>query len=301
MYAIETDKTYYFLYSFLHYYDRFHEDEENSIIDLNYMVSNWFILNRDLWKSRDISSLGTMQGNIVYLAGIVYQFINDEKQLLAQQQPYRKEKNFQRFYLDVKGVEENYYRFLNKLSFAIGNSTDLIRLLEFDSEKLVETYYELEKKVANLANNTNNTMSKITEEFEEYNSLLDKHKISLQESQTKLKAHEKAIKKSSKKIKGFQKESITILGIFSAIVIGASGSLTIVSSAFSGLNSASPLQVYLVLFVLALIFVNVIFILTNFIKDVNEINRQNSNLWIVITVFNISIMIVILCLIANVK
>lgn len=78
----------------------------------------------------------------------------------------------------------------------------------------------------------------------------------------------------SKEIKSIEKEYISILGIFAAIVLAFVGGITFSSSVLQNINSISIYRLLIVIDLLAFVLVNVIYILIKFIL---EINGKDSN------------------------
>lgn len=76
------------------------------------------------------------------------------------------------------------------------------------------------------------------------------------------------IEESHKEIKGIQKEYITILGIFAAIMLAFVGAFTFSTSVLNNLGKADTLE--LVALVIGLVFVLLISILIDFLRDIND-------------------------------
>lgn len=91
-------------------------------------------------------------------------------------------------------------------------------------------------------------------------------------------------------IKGIEKEYITILGIFAAIVLTFVGGITFSSSVLDNINSVSPYRLLIVIDLLALVLMNVIHLLIRFILNVND---SDSNIYDIFDIckFNIACLI----------
>jgi len=79
-----------------------------------------------------------------------------------------------------------------------------------------------------------------------------------------------------------QKEYITILGIFAAIVLAFTGGIVFSSSVLENIDKASIYRLSLMAFIIGLVFFNLIWILIDFIRDINgKVIRKK---WIVMLV-----------------
>lgn len=81
-----------------------------------------------------------------------------------------------------------------------------------------------------------------------------------------------------KQIKGVEKEYISILGIFAAIVLAFVGGITFSTSVLQNISSVSAFRLLLVVDFLAFILINVIYILVKFIFAINEKNEKLFNI-----------------------
>ncbi len=71
------------------------------------------------------------------------------------------------------------------------------------------------------------------------------------------------------KQKDMQKEYITILGIFAAIVLAFTGGMAFSSSVLENIDKASVYRITLIAFVIGLVFFNLIWLLIDFIREIN--------------------------------
>ena len=78
------------------------------------------------------------------------------------------------------------------------------------------------------------------------------------------------IEESHKEIKGIQKEYITILGIFAAIMLAFVGAFTFSTSVLNNLGKADTLELVAVALVIGLVFVLLISILIDFLRNIND-------------------------------
>ncbi len=75
--------------------------------------------------------------------------------------------------------------------------------------------------------------------------------------------------KLKQEIKGYQKESITILGIFASIVLAFTGGMTFSSSVLENIDKSSIYRIILVICLLGIVLFNVIWMLIKFLCDMN--------------------------------
>ena len=78
------------------------------------------------------------------------------------------------------------------------------------------------------------------------------------------------VEESHKEIKGIQKEYITILGIFAAIMLAFVGAFTFSTSVLNNLGKADILELVVVALVIGLVFVLLISILIDFLREIND-------------------------------
>ena len=80
-----------------------------------------------------------------------------------------------------------------------------------------------------------------------------------------------------KEIKSVEKEYISILGIFAAIVLAFVGGITFSTSVLQNISMVSIFRLLLVIDFLAFILINTIYILVKFIFTINEKNANFFN------------------------
>ena len=78
------------------------------------------------------------------------------------------------------------------------------------------------------------------------------------------------VEESHKEIKGIQKEYITILGIFAAIMLAFVGAFTFSTSVLNNLGKADTLDLVAVALVIGVVFVLLISIIIDFLRDIKD-------------------------------
>lgn len=76
-----------------------------------------------------------------------------------------------------------------------------------------------------------------------------------------------------------QKEYITILGIFASIVLAFTGGMAFSSSVLENITNASAYRMVLLAFIIGLVFFNLIWLLMDFIRDINGKSIRKKWLW----------------------
>lgn len=89
---------------------------------------------------------------------------------------------------------------------------------------------------------------------------------------------EEAKENLQKQIKGVEKEYISILGIFAAIVLAFVGGITFSTSVLQNISVVSVFRLLLVVDFLAFVLINVIYILVKFIFTINEKDAKLFNI-----------------------
>lgn len=106
---------------------------------------------------------------------------------------------------------------------------------------------------------------------------------------------EEAKENLQKQIKGIEKEYISILGIFAAIVLTFVGGITFSTSVLQNISVVSVFRLLLVVDFLAFVFINAIYILVKFIFTINDKNTKLFN----IKVLNISCIIIAIIIVIS--
>ena len=81
-----------------------------------------------------------------------------------------------------------------------------------------------------------------------------------------------------KQIKSVEKEYISILGIFAAIVLAFVGGITFSTSVLQNISAVSAFRLLLVVDFLAFVLINIIYILVKFIFTINEKDSKLFNI-----------------------
>ena len=83
------------------------------------------------------------------------------------------------------------------------------------------------------------------------------------------------LNKVKKSLNGAQKEYISILGIFAAIVLGFTGGMTFSSSVLENINKSSVYRLIIVAIIIGFVFYNLVYLLLDFISKMTEKNNMH--------------------------
>ena len=145
---------------------------------------------------------------------------------------------------------------------------------------------DIRKEIIKLYDHTNLDIARINYTktmSNETMSELVKTKLFSKELEKKVKASEEWVRKSQKRTinhieimsndikknqKDMQKEYISILGIFASIVLAFTGGMTFSSSVIENIHKASIYRVTIIALIVGFVFINIIWLLMDFIKTI---------------------------------
>ena len=104
--------------------------------------------------------------------------------------------------------------------------------------------------------------------------------------------------KATDKLNGMQKDYITILGIFAAIILAFVSGLVFSNSVLQNIDKASIYKLLLISIIIGFFITNILLFLFNFVKSIVRNNENNSALDPHISYFNLAAIILILVLFA---
>lgn len=171
------------------------------------------------------------------------------------------------------------------------------------------TTIDISKEIVKLYDHTNLDIARINYTktmTDETKSELAKNKLLVEELEQKVRTSEETLKKVSEetieeankisdqvqeKQKDMQKEYITILGIFASIVLAFTGGMTFSSSVLENMHKSSIYRVMIMAFIIGFVFINLIWLLMDFVKTINGTGVRRWK-WLI----SIDVMITILIL-----
>ena len=104
--------------------------------------------------------------------------------------------------------------------------------------------------------------------------------------------------KATDKLNGMQKDYITILGIFAAIILAFVSGLVFSNSVLQNIDKASIYKLLLISITIGFFITNILLFLFSFVKSIIRNNENNSALDPHISYFNLAAIILILVLLA---
>lgn len=87
-----------------------------------------------------------------------------------------------------------------------------------------------------------------------------------------------------KRQEDMQKEYITILGIFASIVLAFTGGIVFSSSVLENIDKSSVYRISLITFIIGLVFFNLIWVLLDFIRDINGKIIRKKWIWLLVNI-----------------
>lgn len=202
---------------------------------------------------------------------------------------YKKGQNFRHYYSDIFSTLT-----LIDGDSSIGSLDVLAQNIQTIKDEYVAinkdengTVLDISKEILKLYDHTNLDIARINYTktmTNETMSELAKNKLLVSELEKKVQNSEglfqdmtgrtiKKVKRLSRQIQknqeDMQKEYITILGIFAAIVLAFTGGMVFSSSVLENIDKASVYRIVLVSLIVGLVFFNLIWLLTDFIRDIN--------------------------------
>ena len=93
---------------------------------------------------------------------------------------------------------------------------------------------------------------------------------------------ENLLKKTRRKVKSLQIESITILGIFAAVMLAFVGGITFSTSVLQNIHKASKYRITFITFLIGLILFDVIWVLMNFIHEIVQDTESNKKIFYIV-------------------
>lgn len=215
------------------------------------------------------------------------------------------EDNFRHYYSDIFSILS-----LIDADSSIGSLDNLATNVKIIKEEYTPnknqddegTCIDISKEIAKLYDHTNLDIARINYTktmANETRSELVKTRLLVKELEQKNQQSETSLKELSSKTTGrlkdlsgeiqqrqeaMQKEYITILGIFAAIVLAFTGGIVFSGSVLENIDKVSIYRISLISFVIGLVFFNLIWALIDFIRDINGKTIRKKWLWALVNV-----------------
>ena len=159
-------------------------------------------------------------------------------------------------------------------------SKSIIKLFDHTNLEVARINYTKQLNNATKSDlaSTKELLEKQREEFDNTKSETETIRNTLREET------EKANKKIEDNQKQMQNEYVTILGIFAAIVLAFTGGMTFSSSVLNNISKASVYRLSLISFIIGLVFFNLIWVLIDFVRDINGKTIRKKWLFVVVNI-----------------
>lgn len=159
-------------------------------------------------------------------------------------------------------------------------SKSIIKLFDHTNLEVARINYTKQLNNATKSDlaSTKELLKKQREEFDNTKSETETIQNTLREET------EKANKKIEDNQKQMQNEYVTILGIFAAIVLAFTGGMTFSSSVLNNISKASVYRLSLISFIIGLVFFNLIWVLIDFVRDINGKTIRKKWLFVVVNI-----------------
>ena len=159
-------------------------------------------------------------------------------------------------------------------------SKSIIKLFDHTNLEVARINYTKQLNNATKSDlaSTKELLKKQREEFDNTKSETETIQNTLREET------EKANKKIEDNQKQMQNEYVTILGIFAAIVLAFTGGMTFSSSVLNNISKASVYRLSLISFIIGLVFFNLIWVLIDFVRDINGKTIKKKWLFVVVNI-----------------
>lgn len=178
---------------------------------------------------------------------------------------------------NIQAVKEGYLqRNFDKSGKAINVKKEIVKLYDHTNLDIARINYTKTM--------TNETMSELAKNKSLVTTLDGKVEESIQ-SLTDVS------RKFEKKQEGMQREYITILGIFAAIVLAFTGGMVFSSSVLENIHKASAYRMVFITLIIGFVFFNLIALLIDFIRDINKRPTKKKWFWICVNLFFVVSMI----------
>ena len=159
-------------------------------------------------------------------------------------------------------------------------SKSIIKLFDHTNLEVARINYTKQLNNATKSDlaSTKELLKKQREEFDNTKSETETIRNTLREET------EKANKKIEDNQKQMQNEYVTILGIFAAIVLAFTGGMTFSSAVLNNISKASVYRLSLISFIIGLVFFNLIWVLIDFVRDINGKTIRKKWLFVVVNI-----------------
>ena len=170
---------------------------------------------------------------------------------------------------------------------------DGYQAVNYDGDKLID----ISKSIIKLFDHTNLEVARINytkqlnnatkSDLASTKELLKKQREEFDNTKSETETIQNTLREDKKiedNQKQMQNEYVTILGIFAAIVLAFTGGMTFSSSVLNNISKASVYRLSLISFIIGLVFFNLIWVLIDFVRDINGKTIRKKWLFVVVNI-----------------
>lgn len=241
------------------------QERRDKLIELLFELSKAQDIFRDNKKRSDIF---LKLEEIYYIPGsdeYFRHFYSDILSTLTQIDSNDNEGSLDVLAVNMQAIKDGYQAKNYDGDKLIDISKSIIKLFDHTNLEVARINYTKQ-----LNNATKSDLASTKELLKEQREEFDNTKSETETIRNKLREEtEKANKKIEDNQKQMQNEYVTILGIFAAIVLAFTGGMTFSSSVLNNISKASVYRLSLISFIIGLVFFNLIWVLIDFVRDIN--------------------------------
>ena len=256
------------------------QERRDKLIELLFELSKAQDIFRDNKKRSDIF---LKLEEIYYIPGsdeYFRHFYSDILSTLTQIDSDDNEGSLDVLAVNMQAIKDGYQAVNYDGDKLIDISKSIIKLFDHTNLEVARINYTKQLNNATKSDlaSTKELLKKQREEFDNTKSETETIQNTLREET------EKANKKIEDNQKQMQNEYVTILGIFAAIVLAFTGGMTFSSSVLNNISKASVYRLSLISFIIGLVFFNLIWVLIDFVRDINGKTIRKKWLFVVVNI-----------------
>ena len=256
------------------------QERRDKLIELLFELSKAQDIFRDNKKRSDIF---LKLEEIYYIPGsdeYFRHFYSDILSTLTQIDSDDNEGSLDVLAVNMQAIKDGYQAVNYDGDKLIDISKSIIKLFDHTNLEVARINYTKQLNNATKSDlaSTKELLKKQREEFDNTKSETETIRNKLREET------EKANKKIEDNQKQMQNEYVTILGIFAAIVLAFTGGMTFSSSVLNNISKASVYRLSLISFIIGLVFFNLIWVLIDFVRDINGKTIRKKWLFVVVNI-----------------
>lgn len=256
------------------------QERRDKLIELLFELSKAQDIFREKKKRSDIF---LKLEEIYYIPGsdeYFRHFYSDILSTLTQIDSDDNERSLDVLAVNMQAIKDGYQAVNYDGDKLIDISKSIIKLFDHTNLEVARINYTKQLNNATKSDlaSTKELLKKQREEFDNTKSETETIRNTLREET------EKANKKIEDNQKQMQNEYVTILGIFAAIVLAFTGGMTFSSSVLNNISKASVYRLSLISFIIGLVFFNLIWVLIDFVRDINGKTIRKKWLFVVVNI-----------------